>query len=240
MNKNLLKLIISIVFIMITESFAYAKGTQFCHSGEKIPEFEVCYDDEQIGYYIRNEIVAHFDKTTYLDRWNALVDHWLAHNYSQECFSQVSLWVSVPEVNPSAAQLRLVVTSSESDRKFVVFAPLDPHMLEALTAKQLAVLQAQESYPHSFGIRPQEVYLKSSVSKGELDQYLAGLGLSPTSKVGERYYRLATHAFHEVETQQILVADSELMRLVERVDVNHVIEWMADRFEVLTWNRACQ
>lgn len=191
------------------------------------PTIEVCTTDDQYSFRILDNYKI-FSREDFEFRIRSAVNNWLeGHHQSPNIVvnAQVFVWLSVPEANPEAAQPRALVDTSKGYLSF--WFDLDSNQW-VFSDSETAILGSKK-YPDSFGYRPQYVLAKGQSNANTIDvtQALQDVGAYDISDQGNGWFTAKTKIFEEQSlASKALKNHGNVLRSVQ---VNSVVEWIADR-----------
>ena len=234
-----IKIVKTLIFLIILSGYREAIAHEVCKSGAKITSLQACYDASVLKITYENSLLYQFDRQAFEDAWRSQIQLLLqAEDTSLEIYPmdlKYTLWLAVPEADPTAVQARIVVESNIHPKRFVIFAPMDPTQA-VMDLSHVGVLDSGY-YPDTFGYRAGVVLLKvdTTTKQETLDAVLSGAGYAHPQYMAPGYYKLSAAAFKEQATQQSIKRDEYLMQYIQDVNTVAIYEWLADRFAALTW-----
>jgi hypothetical protein len=145
---------------------------------------------------------------------------------------RVDYWFSIPEINPAATKVRLVV--SFEDRKFVIAAAIEPDLWN-FTNREVAILDGND-YPQDFGVRAGSLItdIKEQTSASEFYQLVDVHGAVPSASCSdlfeegrEKYCVVHVPVFSERRVFESFHDDPKTYEYLNGVEFNQVFEWLA-------------
>lgn len=167
-----------------------------------------------------------------------LIEDWLSEHapmwLDESPRAHVAVWAAVPEANPGATALRLVVELSVGDsiRRFVVFVERDP---QTWGEDPLRVgILGSDTYPDSFGVSAGHISVQRAIgtTHEQLLAFLEGFEPLGIEDTGGGWYKVFVPIFAEAAFVQRIEDDAHHSYYVDGVFTNQILEWIADRGEV--------
>ena len=163
----------------------------------------------------------------------AATDWFLNHDIPIHTLNAASgqIWMTVPEVNPEAAQPRFVVTTHAGSVSF--WFDLWSDVWE-FSDEETAVF-GDRAYPESFGFRPQTVLVqaKPGVRFDQVKTALMNCGANQVVDRGDGWFYATATLFEE--TALAANARKSQSMIIKTAQVNSVMEWIATRKMALTF-----
>jgi hypothetical protein len=133
--------------------------------------------------------------------------------------------MTVPEVNPEAAQPRFIVSTDAGTISFWFDLWTDDW---AFSDKETAVFGSR-NYPDSFGFRPQTVLIQAQqgVSSEQVRTALLNCGANQVVDQGGGWFHASANVFGE--TTLAANAQKSESTMIKTAQVNSVMEWIAHR-----------
>jgi hypothetical protein len=206
-------------------SIAQAQSCLYIPSAES-PAVSACDVGENYTFDITGSTYA-YAKDAYQARLNGMLADWLAaEGLEAPDGAVVELWLAVPEANPSAAQARAVLRSPSLN--LVWFLSVHPDEW-TLAGRDIGIL-AGGAYPQSFGHRPGQLLVKAKGgSEAARAALLAAYGATTPEAYVSGWSIYHTQAAAELVVADSVLADPRSATLIERIDPNSVVEWIAMR-----------
>lgn len=194
------------------------------------PVVEAC--ETEFEYDIRiGENSYVFDKEIFQDRIKHAAMTWLttrAPSATVDSSSLVDIWLAVPESDPLAAQGRVMVRTSHGN---VVFY-FDIKSSNWVFSDSSTAILNDKSYPTSFGHRPASILAKPTPG-APVDSVIHAL--LESGAIDATYDNSGSYRGVAVPFQELNVANRALKshaEFLERVQVNTIFEWIADRQKI--------
>ncbi len=234
MGRPLLRLsLVSLAICARAQVVAAGPACIAIPDGAPAPVVTACDDGEHYLYTIAGTAYE-YDRTAYRAALETQLRDWL-RSVGESAEGEelaIEIWLAVPDANPAATAARFVVRAGtgKSAPRFVVFASLHPADW-SFTNRDVGVLTGAAGYPGDFGVRVGELLVKAApgAAKSEVDGFLAGYGLGAPDAFGQGWRVYALTAFAERSARTGILSDPQGAALVEKIDYNHVVEWIAHR-----------
>ncbi len=197
---------------------------------------KACESANNYIFHINGEVLT-YDKKSYQNELRGLLWRWLNNTYltKQNIGStQLDLILSVPELNPSATQMRIVANSTKET--FVAFMSLRPEEW-SLDALNVSILEKNESYPDVYGYKARSILIQKStnVDSDPFKDHLESFGITNIEAFSEDWYRANTEPFGEMETiSQVKSAWKSALYITE-IQTNSMVEWISLRQKVFSF-----
>ncbi len=195
-----------------------------------------CEDQDSYSFDLAGDQIS-FSKHEFQIRLSRAIKLWWAsHGLSQTSltYSNVDVWLSIPEANPQAAQARAVVISPLGH----VSLSFDLHDDEWLLSDQEAGVLDRYSYPDSYGWRPQQLMISfnpgTSHEQATILLQKAGIRLSEETSPG--WYKAETKIFDESSAIRRLTQYDRMSGYVRSSQLNKLFEWIAIRGRTVHFN----
>lgn len=216
---------ITLVMTAIYSSVSQAQCVQV-PAGVESPLATSCETEDQYLFEVTGTKLA-YPKAMFRERLRTEFTAWLnAAGVALPDDATIEFWLAVPEADPAATQARAVLRSA--DVNLVWYLSLYPDEW-ALTNRELGVL-SDGPYPSSYGHRPAQLLVKArGTAEESRRRMLAEHGARDPSPYAANWSVYTTDATREGDVMAAIAADPRSAFLVERVEANHVIEWIALR-----------
>ena len=214
--------------------YARSESCTTIPEGSTVEDAAVVACETPLSYKIRiTDDTFTFSKREFRTRLGAAISQWwlTRHEDLQELArAPITIWMNVPDSNPSAAQARAIVHLRESTLA-ISFDVRSSNWV--VSDGQVAVLGGQE-YPQTFGWRPSQllVQMTPDADKSLLVQDLRVLGVTLSSSSTGRWLEAETALFDEQTARERIDAWDPKHIKVASVEVNSLFEWIAWRSEV--------
>jgi hypothetical protein len=148
--------------------------------------------------------------------------------------ARLEFWVAVPEANPAGAMARVAVvdgvtSSGDPAPSVVFFLGLDPATW-TITDADVGVLD-DERYPEAYGHRAGILLVKraQTADKGQVEAFLARYGVGAGDEFAPSWSAHPVTPLTETETAALVRDDPGAKALVDKVELNQIVEWIARR-----------
>jgi hypothetical protein len=232
------KIIISSVFaVLVTTSATANESCTNVPASESGTAVRACETDEIYTFHI-NGVILEYDKEIYQRDLRSLFRSWLENTYLNEKVlvqARIDLVLSVPELNPSATQMRAVLTSPEE--KFVFFLSVRPDEW-SLNTLTVSILDEGETYPQVYGYRAGSliIEMKDGASESQFQDHLATFGIQNVESFSENWYRADVAVFSESETIDNVNSRYKSKAYIDSIQTNSIVEWISLREYVFSFN----
>jgi hypothetical protein len=223
-----------IAFFLITapaQAFALCTGIPV---GAEEPAVKACESRTHYTFQIAGK-EQRFDKRQYQNDLKTHVQSWLAQNDLNQdiAHTYVEIWLSVPELNPAATKMRAVFKGESQD--LVFFLPIDPKEWDQEPFN--VGITTEFPYPESFGNQAGELLIKKAAgsSTNGLVGYLQKFGISQVEPFASLWFSGSVGPLTEEETVRQIEFDQNSGSLVEQIQPNAIVEWMALRERVFAF-----
>lgn len=219
----------TVIFFVLLGCYSSPAAADACVyvPSKETPAVTACETDDRFTYDITGNAYS-YAKETYAARLNDMLATWLASvGLAAPEDATIELWLAVPEASPGAAQGRAVLRSSTLN--LVWYLSLHPDEW-TLADRDVGILPRGGVYPQSFGHRPRQLLVKA---RGD-DETTRRALLAAHGAINPEPYALGwstydTAAAVELAVSSEAMGDPKTAALVERVEVNHIVEWIAVR-----------
>ena len=192
---------------------------------------------ESLSHYIFKiaDTTEAIEKTEFQSQLIRLTKQWLDLNGFEQKYllgSTVEIWMSVPEANPAGAKIRAFFQTTHGN--FVISLPVSPK--DWTVSNDNVGVTDQEHYPQSYGYRAGSLLIKK-VKEAKEETFLdlvESYSESPVQSFSPSWYSIETSVFSEKPVSSALQRNGT--GLVESVNFNHVMEWMAWRERVFAFS----
>ena len=172
-----------------------------------------------------------YDKMAFRAKFTAAVNLWL-ESAGVEARSEgatVEFWLSAPEINPAAAQARVVV-HLKSGATFVAYLGLVPDEWK-LVDKQVGILGKGQDYPGATGYAARSLLVKGAAGAeaNAVTNFMAQHGAANPEPFATGWVAFRTKLFEEKNVAEAVMADAMRATVVEKVNFNDVVEWIASK-----------
>jgi hypothetical protein len=199
---------------------------QFPKNSES-PVVKICESGDQYLFRVDDRFLE-ISKSEFQQRVTQALSGWLERHHHPAGFDQAlrfEVWMSIPEVNPAAAQPRIVVSNGSKSVTFWVDLWSDDWQFKD---QETAILGASH-YPDSFGYRPCVILAQShpNMDPQKVIEALVRSGATTVRDDGGGWFKATTGAFEEAEVAA--VARKSYGDVIKLAQVNSVMEWIAQR-----------
>ena len=223
--------------------FALTKNTaSFASNCKNIPEQSdaplaiYCEDQDSYSFDLAGDQIS-FSKHEFQTRLSRAIKlWWAAHGLSQASltYSDINVWLSIPEANPQAAQARAVVMSPIGH----VSLSFDLHDEEWRLSDQEAGVLDRYNYPDSYGWRPQQLMISFNpgTSREQATTLLQKAGIKLAEETSPGWYKAETKIFDESAAIHRLTQYDRMSGYVRSSQLNKLFEWIAIRGRTVHFN----
>jgi hypothetical protein len=191
------------------------------------PVVKICDSGDQYVFRV-DERLREISKTEFQKRMRESLADWLERHHHPAGFDHAlrfEVWMSIPEVNPAAAQPRVVVSNGTVSLSFWIDLWSDDWRFN----DQEAAVLGTARYPESFGYRPCAVLVQSQPNA---DPRAVITALEKSGATGVRidgggWYKATTGALEEAKVAA--AAGKSYGDVIKLAQVNSVMEWIAHR-----------
>lgn len=222
------------LFVSVSYStFGYSMCTQIPEDA-KNPAVTACDDPTTYTFSIVGTSYK-YDKAAYQEGLRQLIFGWLIERGFSPDEVQVEYWLSVPEADPAATQARLVVSAGKA--QFIVFLSIHPQDWEPRNLS-VSILGKGDVYPSSFGYDAGSLLVKhaENASAEAIQDYLTTYDATQIEPVSGRWFRYHVPEFYETSIRESILNDAEAGTYIEKLELNHVMEWIAVRERVFAFS----
>jgi hypothetical protein len=233
MDGTALNRILLTMAMFVTGNIANAQSCVNFPEGSTNPVVSVCETESDYIFHI-GDAVRSFPRGLFESRLTHAARKWFeSQKMTTELLAGASarIWMTVPEVNPEAAQPRLIVTTPAGSISFWFDLWSDEWVF---ADKETAVL-GRKTYPESFGYRPKMVLVQSTdgASEDQVKAALLSCGAERIESRGGGWFTAFARTFEE--TSLAANARKSHSSTIKMAQVNSVMEWIADRKMVLSF-----
>lgn len=198
--------------------------------GAVTPSVVACETDDEYTFQLAGERHG-YDKMAFRAKFAAAVNLWLesAGVEARADGATVEFWLSAPEINPAAAQGRVVV-HLKSGVAFVAYLGLVPDEWK-LVDKQVGLLGKGLDYPGTTGYAARSLLVKEAAGADAtaVAGFMAQHGAANPEPFATGWVVFHTTLFEEKNVAEGVMADAMRATLVEKVNFNDVVEWIASK-----------
>jgi len=229
------------LFLIMGNSQVYASSQcTYVPASERNSTVYACHTENDYQFEINGASLI-YDKNTYQTNLSKYINTWVKTSDSLTNFknAHVELWLSVPELNPSATQMRALITTNQ--KKFIMFLSIRPEEWRTQDYN-IGILNQNESYPQSYGVKATSLLIKQQQNTSE-DGFVTILsenGLHDITKFSGSWYQATTHAFGESAAVKKVMKSKKAQQYVEKIQTNAVVEWIALRELVFSFRLKSQ
>lgn len=162
---------------------------------------------------------------------------WLNHGLPIAALNHVNVdvWLSIPEVNPQAAQARAVVFTPLGNANL----SFDLHEQNWKLSDQEGAILDRAVYPQSYGWRPQQVLLSfvADTPHDAIASLLKKSGIALGEEMSPGWFRAETAVFDEsAAIRRLTLFDQS--GYIRSAQLNKLVEWIAIRGRTVHFNMA--
>jgi hypothetical protein len=230
MEGQLHKIFVKLVLILVASNWTtQVFGEQCLLMPPKAvnPVIKICENSDEYVFSIADQLFS-YPKAEFQDRIKDSFAEWLQNHDESTTLTgpfEVELWMSVPEVNPAAAQPRVIIKSPQTTLSFWINLSSD---IWAFRDQETAIL-GKSNYPDAFGYRPRVILVQgqANASQNDVAEALQKSGAIEVINQGSGFFKGVVPVFNE--PMVAATARNRYGDIIKTAQVNSVMEWIADR-----------